>query len=145
MHKVIEGVDVFVGVRKGNLLTADDVLWMNSNSMVFGMANPQPGIDPDEARRGGAAVIGTGRGDDPNQVNNLLALSGIFRGALDARANRSTESMKIAVSRALAAATSDISAERILPDLLDRTVAACVAKAVAKGALGEKAIFCAHA
>ena len=144
VHEVIEGADVFVGVSKGNLLTADDVKRMNPNCMVFAMANPQPEIEPDEARRGGAAIVGTGRSDYPNQVNNLLAFPGIFRGALDARATRITEAMKIAAARALATATSDMSAERILPDPLDRTVAAYVAKAVAKAAIDEAQMSGAH-
>lgn len=144
VHEVIEGADVFVGVSKGNLLTADDISRMNSDCIVFAMANPQPEIEPDEARKGGAAIVGTGRSDYPNQVNNLLAFPGVFRGALDARATRITEAMKIAAARALAAATSDVDVDHILPDPLDRTVAAFVAKAVAKAALDDQAISGAH-
>lgn len=104
---------------------------MARDSIVLAMANPIPEIMPDDARRGGAAIVGTGRSDFPNQINNVLAFSGVFRGALDACACSITEEMKIAAARVLAAATTDPSPERVLPDPLDRSVAPQVAAAVA--------------
>ena len=103
---------------------------MAENPVVLAMANPTPEIMPDEARRGGAAIVGTGRSDFPNQVNNVLAFPGVFRGALDAKATRITAEMKIAAAHALAHAVERPSAEKILPDPLDRTVAPRVAQAV---------------
>ncbi len=137
MHEVLAGADVFIGVSKGNLLTAEDVSHMAKDPIVLAMANPIPEIMPDEAKRGGAAVVGTGRSDFPNQVNNVLAFPGIFRGALDAGASRITEEMKIAAARALAAATKEPSTEQVLPDALDRSIAPQVAAAVAKAAKEE--------
>jgi len=95
LQEVLVGCDAFIGVSKGNLLTKSDVQTMADKAIVLAMANPIPEIMPDEAKAGGAAVVGTGRSDFPNQVNNLLAFPGIFRGALDANADRITESMKI--------------------------------------------------
>jgi malate dehydrogenase (oxaloacetate-decarboxylating) len=108
---------------------------MANDAIVLAMANPTPEIMPDEARKGGAAVIGTGRSDFPNQVNNVLVFPGIFRGALDAKAPTITESMKMAAARALADATRNVSVNKILPDPLDRTVASQVALAVSEAAL----------
>ena len=113
---------MFIGVSKGNLLTANEVRNMAPDPVIFAMANPIPEIMPDEARRGGARIVGTGRSDFPNQVNNVLAFPGLFRGALDAQAERITDEMKMAAAHALADAVGDPSAERILPDPLDRTV-----------------------
>ena len=126
----IRGVDAFIGVSKGDLLKADDIRTMGKDSIILAMANPVPEIMPDQAIRGGAAVVGTGRSDFPNQVNNVLAFPGIFRGALDARAVRITNSMKIAAVHALAQAVDKPTAERILPDPLDRSVSIRVADAV---------------
>ena len=95
------------------------------------MANPDPEIMPDDAKRGGAAIVGTGRSDFPNQVNNVLAFPGIFRGAIDAGTTRITEAMKIAAAYALASAVEEPSADQILPDPLDPSVAPLVARAVA--------------
>ncbi len=134
LEDVLAGADVFIGVSQGNLLKAKHIRSMAKDAIVLAMANPIPEIMPDEAHKGGAAIIGTGRSDFPNQVNNVLAFPGIFRGALDARATTITESMKMAAARALAAATDDISVNKILPDPLDRTVASIVAKAVAEAA-----------
>ena len=119
-------------MSKGNLLSADDIRTMNDNSVILAMANPIPEIMPDEARLGGAAIVGTGRSDFPNQVNNVLAFPGIFRGALDAGAPQITEEMKIATARALAACVEEPTAERILPDALDRTVAPRIAAAICR-------------
>jgi len=131
VQEIIKGADVFIGVSKGNLLTATDISTMAVDPIVLAMANPIPEIMPDEAKQGGAAVVGTGRSDFPNQVNNLLAFPGIFRGAMDAQASVITEHMKIAAAQALANAVSDLSRDRVLPDPLDRSVAPRVAEAVA--------------
>jgi malate dehydrogenase (oxaloacetate-decarboxylating) len=131
VRDVLVGADVFVGVSKGNLLTAEDVRRMAPDSIVLAMANPIPEIMPDEAKKGGAAIIGTGRSDFPNQVNNLSAFPGIFRGALDAGATQITEEMKLAAADALAATVEEPTRDHVLLDPLDRTVAPRVAAAVA--------------
>ncbi|MEM3126788.1 MAG: NADP-dependent malic enzyme [Candidatus Woesearchaeota archaeon] len=125
--------DAFIGVSKGNLLTAQDISKMNKDAIVFAMANPVPEIMPDEAKKF-AKIVGTGRSDFPNQVNNVLAFPGIFRGALDARATKITPKMKIAAAHALAKAVENPTAEQILPNPLDKKVAKLVAKAVKKAA-----------
>ncbi len=130
VQEVLQGADVFVGVSKGDLLTAADVRKMARDGIILAMANPTPEIMPDEARAGGAAVVGTGRSDFPNQVNNVLAFPGIFRGALDANVPRITAEMKIAAAYALAAAVPNPTADRVLPSPLDRTVAPLVARAI---------------
>lgn len=130
LKDVLRDADVFVGVSKGGLLSAEDVRSMAEGAIILAMANPTPEIMPDEARAGGAAVIGTGRSDFPNQVNNVLAFPGIFRGALDANAPRITARMKIAAARALAAVVPEPNAELILPSPLDQSVAPLVANAV---------------
>ncbi len=132
LKEVLADSDVFIGVSKGDLLVASDIQSMAENAIVLAMANPIPEIMPDVAKSGGAAIVGTGRSDFPNQVNNLLAFPGIFRGALDAQALRITEKMKLAAARALAELVSDPVPEKILPDPLDRSVGPCVAAAVAK-------------
>jgi len=137
LQEVIVGADVFIGVSKGNLLTAEDISKMADNSIVLAMANPIPEIMPDEAKRGGAAVVGTGRSDFPNQINNVLAFPGIFRGALDSGASRITQEMQIAAAHALASATQNPSTELVLPDPLDRSVAHQIATAVIKAANQE--------
>ena len=132
LHDVLKDADVFIGVSKGNLLTTDDIRSMASDAIVLAMANPIPEIMPDDAHAGGAAVVGTGRSDFPNQVNNVLVFPGIFRGALDCGAPQISEEMKVTAARALAACVESPTADRILPDPLDRTVAPRVADAVAK-------------
>ncbi len=134
LTEVLRGADVFVGVSKGDLLTAGDVRRMAEDPVILAMANPTPEIMPDEARAGGATVVGTGRSDFPNQVNNVLAFPGIFRGALDAGAARITAEMKIAAARALAGAVAKPTAEEILPSPFDQSVAPLVAKAVCAAA-----------
>ena len=131
----LKGADAFVGVSRPNLVTAEMVSTMNQG-IVFAMANPTPEIMPDEARKGGAAVIGTGRSDFPNQINNVLVFPGIFKGALAVRAKEITEGMKIRAAKALAALVADdqLSAEYILPSALDKSVADAVADAVAQEA-----------
>lgn len=137
VQNVLKGADVFVGVSKGGLLNAADVREMNEGAIILAMANPLPEILPEEAKAGGAAVIGTGRSDFPNQVNNVLAFPGIFRGALDTKAKQITPEMKIAAAHALAATVSEPTADRILPSPLDTTVAPIVAAAVAAAAPGR--------
>lgn len=129
--------DVFIGVSKGNLLTGDDIKLMNQGPIILAMANPIPEIMPDEAIAAGASVVGTGRSDFPNQVNNVLAFPGIFRGALEARATRITEAMKIAAAYALADAVNHLAADHVLPDPLNRNVAQKVAEAVREQAIKD--------
>ena len=136
LKDVLVGADVFVGVSKGGLLDADDVRTMAADPIILAMANPVPEIMPGEAVAAGAAVVGTGRSDFPNQVNNVLAFPGIFRGALAARAPRITPAMKLAAAHALADAVGNPSPERILPDPLDKSVAPIVAQAVRDAAEG---------
>jgi malate dehydrogenase (oxaloacetate-decarboxylating) len=131
LKEIISGCDVFVGVSKGNVLTQEDVRAMAPDPIILAMANPEPEIMPDLAKAAGAAIVGTGRSDFPNQVNNVLAFPGIFRGALDVGATRITEEMKIAAAFALADSVKNPSADLILPSPLDRTVAPLVAQAVA--------------
>lgn len=132
LKDVLKGADVFIGVSRGNIIDADDVKTMNKDAVILAMANPTPEIMPDVAKAGGAAVIGTGRSDFPNQVNNVLCFPGIFRGALDAQAKTISGPMKIAAAHALAHAVENPTAEKILPPALDRTVAPMVAAAVAE-------------
>ena len=131
----LRGADAFVGVSRPNLVTAEMVSTMK-DGIVFAMANPTPEIMPDEAKRGGAAVVGTGRSDFPNQINNVMVFPGIFKGALAVRAREITEGMKIRAARALAALVTDeqLSADYILPSALDKSVADTVAHAVAQEA-----------
>ena len=132
----IEGADVFIGVSRPGCLTAEMCRHMAKDAIVFAMANPTPEIMPDEAKKGGAAVIGTGRSDFPNQINNVLVFPGIFKGALAVRAKEITEGMKIRAAHALADLVADgqLSPEYILPSALDKTVADAVANAVAREA-----------
>lgn len=132
LQDVLVDADVFIGVSKAGLLNADDVKRMARDCMIFALANPVPEIMPDEARKGGAAIVATGRSDFPNQVNNALAFPGIFRGALDAGARRITDDMKLAAAFALAEMVRDPKPEHILPRVLDPAVSATVAKAVYK-------------
>jgi len=133
---VLCGADVFIGVSAPNCVNAEMVKSMNPQPIIFAMANPVPEILPEEAKAAGAAVVGTGRSDFPNQINNVLAFPGIFRGALDVRARDITDAMKIAAAQAIAGvvADSELCADYIIPSPLDRTVATAVAKAVADAA-----------
>ena len=131
----MRGADVFIGVSKGNLVSREMVRSMASDAIVFAMANPVPEIMPEEAISGGAAVVGTGRSDFPNQINNVLAFPGIFRGALDVRASKINKAMKIAAAHALANCVDKPSRENIIPSALDRSVASRVAQAVSKAAV----------
>ena len=128
------GADVFIGVSGPEIVTEEMIRSMNKDPIVFAMANPVPEIWPDAAMHAGAAIVGTGRSDFPNQINNVLAFPGIFRGALDARATRITDEMKIAAAHAIADFLKKPQRDRILPNILDREVTLAVAKAVAKAA-----------
>ena len=132
----LKGADIFVGVSKPGLVTADMVSTMAKDSIVLAMANPTPEIMPDEAKRGGAAVVGTGRSDFPNQINNVLAFPGIFRGALDVRAKDINDEMKVAAAYAIANLIDekDLNADYIIPNPFDKRVAKAVAEAVAEAA-----------
>ncbi len=126
----MKGADVFIGVSKAGLVSGEMVKTMAPDPIVFSLANPVPEIMPDEAKAAGAVIVGTGRSDYPNQVNNVLVFPGIFRGALNARAPRITDEMKIAAAHAIASYLPNPTPDRILPDPLDRGVAQAVAKAV---------------
>ena len=132
----MKGADIFVGVSAPNIVTPEMVASMNQDSILFAMANPTPEIMPDLAKAAGARVVGTGRSDFPNQINNVLAFPGIFRGALDCRASCINEEMKVATSYALASLIPDdeITEENIIAPALDKRVAEVVAKAVIKTA-----------
>jgi len=134
---VLRGADVFIGVSAPGLVTKDMVASMNRGAIIFACANPTPEIFPDEAKAGGAAVVSTGRSDFPNQINNVLAFPGIFRGAFDARARDINEEMKIAAANALAGLISDgeLSADYIIPAAFDPRVGPAVAEAVKKAAI----------
>ena len=133
---VIVGADVFIGVSAPGVLTADMVATMAKDPVVFACANPVPEILPDEAKKAGVAVMATGRSDFPNQVNNVLAFPGIFRGALDVRASDINDEMKIAAANAIAGIVSDaeLNPDYILPDAFDARVGKAVAAAVAQAA-----------
>lgn len=132
LKDAIRGADVFIGVSKGNVLTKEMIQTMNEKPIVFAMANPTPEIMPDEARAAGAFIVGTGRSDFPNQVNNVLAFPGIFRGALDVRAKHITNAMKIGAAFALAACVVKPDRDHILPSPLDKTVPQKIAQRVAE-------------
>lgn len=134
---IIKGKDVFIGVSGPGVLTAEMVSTMASDSIVFAMANPIPEIMPEDAKKGGARIVATGRSDFPNQVNNVLVFPGIFRGALDARATGITEEMKVAAAKAIASIVdeSELTEDYIIPDALNKKVASVVAKAVADEAI----------
>jgi len=126
----IKNADVFIGVSTGNILTAEMIKSMNDKPIILAMANPTPEIMPDEALKAGAFIIGTGRSDFPNQVNNVLAFPGVFRGALDARAKKITNGMKIAAAFALAESIENPDREHILPSALDKNVPQKIAQKV---------------
>ncbi len=136
LKEIIKNADVFIGVSAPGLLSAEDIKNMNDKAVVFAMANPTPEIMPDEALKGGAAIVGTGRSDFPNQINNVLAFPGIFRGALDVRASDINDEMKMAAVYAIASLVSDdeLASDYILPKAFDKRIAKTVAKAVAKAA-----------
>ena len=132
----IKGADIFVGVSKAGLLSQDMIKTMAKDPIIMAMANPVPEIMPEEAKAAGARVVGTGRSDFPNQINNVLAFPGIFRGALDVRASDINEEMKIAAAKAIAGLVSDeeLNPDYILPYAFDERVGKTVAAAVAQAA-----------
>jgi malate dehydrogenase (oxaloacetate-decarboxylating) len=135
----MKGADIFVGVSAPNIVTPEMVASMNKDSILFAMANPTPEIMPEEAKKGGARVVATGRSDYPNQINNVLVFPGIFRGALDVRAADITERMKIAAAKAIASIIADeeLTEDYIIPGAFDKRVVEVVAKAVAQEARAE--------
>ena len=139
LAEVIKGADIFVGVSGAGVLTGDMVRTMAQDAVVFAMANPTPEIMPDEAKAAGARVVATGRSDFPNQINNVLAFPGIFRGALDVRASDITQGMQLAAAYALAGLVSDegLMDDWVIPSALDKRVVGVVAAAVADAARAE--------
>lgn len=136
LAEAVKGTDIFIGVSAPGVLTAEMIKTMNENPIVLAMANPTPEIMPDEAKAAGAAIVGTGRSDFPNQINNVVAFPGIFRGALDVRASQITENMKIAAAYAIASLVDDkdLTPDYILPYAFDERIKDTVANAVSKAA-----------
>jgi len=130
IHDVIKGADVFVGVSKGNILTQADVKNMAPDPVIFAMANPTPEIMPEDALAAGASIVGTGRSDYPNQINNVLAFPGIFKGALMIPGNAKTTEMKLAAAYAIARSVENPTKDMVIPSALDTSLADVVAKAV---------------
>lgn len=137
LASVLVDADVFIGVSAPGVVSPQMISTMNKNAIVFAMANPVPEIMPDDALKGGAKVVGTGRSDFPNQINNVIAFPGIFRGALDVRASDINETMKLAAVHAIAGLVSDseLNEEYILPKAFDKRIAPAVAEAVAQAAI----------
>lgn len=140
LQDALKDADVFIGVSVGNLLTTEDIKLMAKDPVIFALANPIPEIMPEDAFKGGAAIVGTGRSDLPNQVNNVLGFPGIFRGALDARATTISPYMKLAAANAIADCVTDLTADCIIPSTLDEKVAYSVADAVKAAALEEMSL-----
>ncbi len=131
LHQAIEGADVFIGVSAPNILTKDDVRMMNKDPFVFAMANPDPEIMPDDAKAGGAVIVGTGRSDYPNQVNNALAYPGIFKGLIEGGFKRATDEVKITAAKAIFEYNKPkLDPEHILPSVLDKNVPNIIANAI---------------
>ncbi len=126
----LTGSDAFLGVSQPGVITAEMIKTMRKDAIVFAMANPTPEIMPDEAKKGGAAVIATGRSDFPNQINNSLAFPGVFRGALDNKVRKITDDMKIKAAKAIAAFVKKPTATKIVPDMFDKAVPKAVAKSI---------------
>jgi len=137
LEVAMQGADVFIGVSAPDVVTKEMVQSMKEDAIVFAMANPVPEIMPDLAKEGGATVIGTGRSDFPNQINNVLAFPGIFRGALDVRASEINEEMKVAAAYAIAGIieTKELRPDYVIPDPFDKRIVERVAKAVAEAAM----------
>lgn len=140
LEEIIKDTDVFIGVSDGNVLTTDMVKTMNQDSIVFALANPIPEIMPEDAKKGGARIVATGRSDFPNQLNNVLVFPGIFKGALKARAKDITDEMKIAAARGLAdlVKAKDLKEEYIIPSVFEDGVSDAVANAVIKAVKESK-------
>ena len=136
LSDALRGADIFIGVSAPDIVTEEMIKSMAKNAIVFPMANPVPEIMPDKAKKAGARIVGTGRSDYPNQINNVLAFPGVFRGALDCRASDINEEMKIAAAKAIASLVSDdeLTEEYILPKAFDERVGKTVAKAVSEAA-----------
>ncbi len=134
LKDIISGKDVFIGVSAPEIIDSSDVEKMNDDSVIFALSNPVPEIHPDEAKKGGARIIATGRSDFPNQINNVLAFPGIFRGALDARAEEITEEMKMEAAQAIASIIDEkeLNEENIIPDPFNKDVVEKVSEAVRK-------------
>ena len=130
LREALTGADVLLGVSGPNLVKAEDIRLMAKKAIVFAMANPTPEIMPDEAKRGGAMVIGTGRSDFPNQINNSLAFPGIFRGALDHRVTKITDEMKVKAAKAIAALVKKPTANCVIPDMFDKRAPIAVARVI---------------
>lgn len=141
LSDAMKGADAFIGVSKPNLVTEEMVKSMNNKPIIFAMANPTPEIMPDKAKTAGAFIVGTGRSDFPNQINNVVAFPGIFKGALAVRARDINEDMKMAAAKAIAACVSDdeLTENFILPNAFDRKIPKAVAKAVARAAIDSGA------
>lgn len=127
---MLVGADVFIGVSKPNLLTANDVRKMNKDAIVFALANPDPEILPTEAKKGGAKIVATGRSDFPNQINNALVFPGMFRGLLDGRIHHITPKIKIAAAKAIANLVKKPTAQKIIPSIFDKRVVQTISSAV---------------
>ncbi len=130
LAEALTGADVLIGVSGPNLATAKDIALMNPKAIVFALANPMPEIMPDEAKKGGAAIVATGRPDFPNQINNSLAFPGIFRGALDHKVRKITDEMKLKAAKAIAGLVKKPTATKIVPDMFDKKVPIAVAKVI---------------
>lgn len=130
LEEAMQGSDVFIGVSQPDLVTADMVKGMNDKPIIFAMSNPVPEIMPDVAKEAGAFVVGTGRSDFPNQINNVLAFPGIFRGALDNEIKQFTDEMLIKAAENLASAVEDISVDKVLPPVFDKSVVEKVSAAI---------------
>ena len=137
LKDALSGADIFIGISAPGLLNADDIRTMADSPVIFACANPEPEIFPDEAKKGGAYIVATGRSDFPNQINNVLAFPGIFRGAFDVRASEINEDMKMAAANALAGLVLDdeLSPDYIIPKAFDPRVGSSVSKAVADAAV----------
>jgi malate dehydrogenase (oxaloacetate-decarboxylating) len=138
IHEALKGRDVFIGVSKAGLLSEKDIQNMNHDPIVFAMANPVPEIEPELAKKAGAFVVATGRSDHPNQVNNVLAFPGIFRGALDCRATDITDKMKMIAAEAIASCVLDPTPEKIIPSVFDEGIAEKVAACVKRACEAQK-------
>lgn len=140
LKTAVKNADVFIGVSAPNILSVEMIKTMNKDAIIFALSNPNPEISPDDAKKGGAKVIATGRSDYANQINNALAFPGVFRGALDVNAKEINEEMKIAAANALAGLVKHPSSDKIIPGIFDKGVAEAVANAVKKAAIETNAI-----
>ncbi len=141
LAEAVRGTDIFIGVSAGGILKKEMVETMNKDAVIFAMANPTPEIMPEEALEAGARIVGTGRSDYPNQVNNVLAFPGLFKGALEVGSTKITEEMKMAAARGIASVVEgNLREDYILPDAFDERVARVVADSVKKIAVEKDLI-----